>query len=555
MLFTSKTDTEKTAPSDEIKLLKQACLDGDEKTIEGLIKKEPHLLTSSFSDHDNQTPLHFAASGHLASVRLVLQLLRKKGENLSLKILKTPDKKGRLPVDIALENKNEQTSRELMAAMGPSITEAASTIKKFPELLYSLAKKASEEKQSWADVLLGCFYLNGIGIEKDEKNAATLFLKVAKQSDHMAQALIGICYHYGAGVNKDNKEAFTWFLKSAEQGNDVAQYNLAVFYDKGWGVSINQAKAVVWHQKAAYQGNKDSQHSLALCYLHGEGIDKDEKKATKWLLKSAEEGYLRSQLLLAHCYMKGIGITEDVSQAGEWYQRAANQGDSCAQYNLAVLFISERIKSEQPWKNALPWLSKAAEQGDRDAQFRLGHCYHIGKEGEISPDLQKAIKWYGKAAEQGHSEAQNLLGLQYLNSNEVKDLKEAIRWFCIAADQENPMAQYNLYFAYARGVGVEKDLKKASEYLYKSAQGGYCLAQMKLGEEYASENQIENAMIWYQKATDQGDENAATKLMQLKKNHPKIAPSILLSQNKHRLMGSSPQAAAPPVVPASEHKP
>jgi hypothetical protein len=47
-----------------------------------------------------------------------------------------------------------------------------------------------------------------------------------------------------------------------------------------------------------------------------------------------------------------------------------------------------------------------------------------------------------------------------------------MRWYRKAADQGNAFAQRNVGFLYANGLGVQRDLKQAREWMQKAAAGG-----------------------------------------------------------------------------------
>ena len=70
--------------------------------------------------------------------------------------------------------------------------------------------------------------------------------KAAEQGDPQAQCNLGRCYIEGDGVEKDEKEA-------AEQGVAKAQFNLGVCYERGKGVEQDSSEAVKWYRKAAEQ--------------------------------------------------------------------------------------------------------------------------------------------------------------------------------------------------------------------------------------------------------------------------------------------------------------
>ena len=65
----------------------------------------------------------------------------------------------------------------------------------------------------------------------------------AERGDPDAQNQLGAMYLEGTGVEKDEKSAFYWFRKSAEQENAFGRYNLARCYENGQGVEKDDCAA------------------------------------------------------------------------------------------------------------------------------------------------------------------------------------------------------------------------------------------------------------------------------------------------------------------------
>jgi uncharacterized protein len=55
----------------------------------------------------------------------------------------------------------------------------------------------------------------------------------------------------GLGVPRDQTQAAAWYSKAADQGHPVAQYNLGVIYERGQGVTQDYARADVWFNLVA----------------------------------------------------------------------------------------------------------------------------------------------------------------------------------------------------------------------------------------------------------------------------------------------------------------
>ena len=145
--------------------------------------------------------------------------------------------------------------------------------------------------------------------------------------------------------------------------------------------------------------------------------------------------------------------------------------------------------------------------------LKIGNCYYDGK--GITRDYKNAVQWYKKAADQGDSFAQNRLGLCYEYGCGVQqDYAQAVKYYRLAADQENSDAQSNLGWCYQNGHGVQQDYGQAVKYFRLAADQG-------------------KATDYYQKAANQGDKNAANKIMEMKhKNEERSNRMLWKSQGR-----------------------
>jgi len=80
-------------------------------------------------------------------------------------------------------------------------------------------------------------------------------LEKAQKRDSEAQRELGCLYRMGLGVNKDEAQAAKWYQKAAEAGNTKAQFYLGRLYEEGLGIAKDEARAMQWYLKAA-QGNQ-----------------------------------------------------------------------------------------------------------------------------------------------------------------------------------------------------------------------------------------------------------------------------------------------------------
>ncbi|GBC13887.2 kinase-like domain-containing protein [Rhizophagus irregularis DAOM 181602=DAOM 197198] len=100
--------------------------------------------------------------------------------------------------------------------------------------IFKLYNKAAENGDSFAQYNLGLYYQE---IEKDEIKAFEWVEKSAKQGQSDAQNYLGYFFENGIGVQKDLKEACN-------------------FYQYGWGIEKNEIEAQKWYKELAGQHHK-----------------------------------------------------------------------------------------------------------------------------------------------------------------------------------------------------------------------------------------------------------------------------------------------------------
>ncbi|WP_270539554.1 tetratricopeptide repeat protein [Bacteroides zhangwenhongii] len=214
------------------------------------------------------------------------------------------------------------------------------------------------------------------------------------------------------------------------------------------------------------------------------------------LLKEANLGNSEAQYKMGKC----LGDKKEYTQAFEWYSKAAAQGFAPAAYIIGY-YYENGMGVEKNTAKAFEWWSKAAAQGFAKAEYAIGRCYEKGM--GVEKNRAKAFEWYSKAAAQGNANGQYMLAFYYENGGVFgvpgvfKNLKEAFEWYSKAATQGHIGAQRRLAYFYSRGIGVEKNNDKASEWTSKA--DALVAAKAKRNATKVSE--------WYSKAAS-GDANS-----------------------------------------------
>lgn len=208
--------------------------------------------------------------------------------------------------------------------------------------------------------------------------AFRIWMPIAEAGDEIAQFNLGLLYFNGEGVPKDHHEAAKWYQLAALQGNDKAQSILGGMYLEGDGVQKDLFVATKWLQLAAEQFDKTAKVQLkkildehvdviATKTLGGAGSSLSEEERIRL---AAEHGDIYAANQMAYKYIDGDGVEKSETEAVKWYRVAANQGDPTAQYNLGMMYASDRgvppkIKDElmSNLAEAYVWLYLAARQG------------------------------------------------------------------------------------------------------------------------------------------------------------------------------------------------
>ena len=353
-------------------------------------------------------------------------------------------------------------------------------------------EELSSQDSDDARILLGDFYLTGCGVAKDRGRALTAFRHAAQNGDLDAQLSLAL------EEEESPEKSFEMIEKIAEKGYLPAQNAMAICYLNGTGTPNDPQKAFILFQKAAEQGYVVAQYNLGESYLKGLGTKENTEKAFEWLQKSADQGYALAQNDLAFLHFEGIGTQKNLEKAFIWFEKAAEQGFDLAQYNLSRCY-SNGFGTEKDLIKSFEWLAKAAEQGHGAAQYELGACYEQGVGTKKNPE--KAYEWYKKSADQGYSPAQYELESCYQKAigTPFDRLKQN-------ADKGNPLDQYDLAFFYLEGFGTQKDPKKAFELFQKSADKGNVKAQYNIAvcylEGVGTQKDPEKAFEWFQKAAN-----------------------------------------------------
>lgn len=83
--------------------------------------------------------------------------------------------------------------------------------------------------------------------------------KAAEQEQVDAQLMLGALYEKGRGLIQDYQRAYDWYMRAARQGNALAMERLGLIFARGRGVEQDLEQAYVWLNLAAARGDHDAE--------------------------------------------------------------------------------------------------------------------------------------------------------------------------------------------------------------------------------------------------------------------------------------------------------
>ncbi|MBQ9338408.1 MAG: sel1 repeat family protein [Lentisphaeria bacterium] len=370
-------------------------------------------------------------------------------------------------------------------------------------------------------------YFYGENRPENHTLAAYWFLKAAEKGIPEAQYNYASCLESGRGVKADIDAAFAWYKKASDQNFEPAMFRIARFYAAGLRDAAGQpillqdsAAAVEMLEKLALREYEPAELELASLRMARGSSPANQRYAYKLLCKiTARKQYSPAALrMLADCLFSGLGCERDRSKAAELLKRASDLGDPEASAKMGFLYEYGQQVRPDP-KLALEYYRKAAEAGHPMAQFKYAEAI---VEGNVpGKKMADALPWYRSSAKLNCPQALFRLGVLYYDGAGVtKDLRQAAKYFFQAAKMGYARAQFNLANMFDNGEITGKPDREAAFYWYmECAKRGDVRAQRQVAERYLKglgvDRSISNAEQWLRTAAENGDFSAGQLLTEI----------------------------------------
>ena len=206
-------------------------------------------------------------------------------------------------------------------------------------------------------------------------------------------------------------------------------------------------------------------------------------KSNELFRQSAEAGYSAAYSRMALIYFNGEGVEKNLKIAKYWaWLDFANLPEDSRENSILVQLIEPGDVNEDNQILFKKIIEEAADAGERDAMDNWASG--LNNTGE----KEKALALWQKAADLKHPNGMCNVARQCW-TEKVKDYERARVLFEEASKSGNEHAFYGLAVIYYQGLGVDRDVKKAWEYLEKAINKGdtesrYLFATMCLSNDF-----------------------------------------------------------------------
>ena len=154
-------------------------------------------------------------------------------------------------------------------------------------LLRPLVEKGDRDAQ----FLMGQMYFFGLGVERNDAQAAQLYSAPADRGHAEAQYRLGYLYATGQGVAYDPAAAERWWLEAAKRNHRGAVVVLSDFYHEGLYRKEDEVKARIWLNRAAVLGDAEAMYKLGRRLMTPDKVATDFRRAYAWLYIAAYRGH------------------------------------------------------------------------------------------------------------------------------------------------------------------------------------------------------------------------------------------------------------------------
>jgi TPR repeat protein len=209
-----------------------------------------------------------------------------------------------------------------------------------------------------------CLFIFSMPANANEADSFNAMVALANKGDAEAQYHVGMMHNNGIGTQKDPRQAFEWFQKSAASNDPLGAYKLGCYFaGQGAGIVTSDSnEALKYKLISAKAGYALAQHDVAILYDR----QGNPEEALKWWKMAGDQGFPMALYSLSMSYSAGKGTTKDLSLSYAYFKLSKlapkkNVNEMAAMLSKPELEKAEKLVSE--WKPQPIALTLKARRG------------------------------------------------------------------------------------------------------------------------------------------------------------------------------------------------
>jgi len=219
---------------------------------------------------------------------------------------------------------------------------------------------------------LGYLYANGLGVERDDEQAAAWFRRADGPGSAGRPVQPGLSITSAGRCAAVLRRGRELYRRAADQGDADANEQPGRLYQTAGGWPETKAAAIALYEKAADLGKCGRCSTSVWSYLNGDGVRRATPQAEYWLRLSAKDGQRGwPKATWVGCTSTASGCGKSDVKAAEWYRRRPSRARAIPSTCSGRLYEAGRgvVRDKAA---ALDWYRKAAAGGHEQARTRSG---------------------------------------------------------------------------------------------------------------------------------------------------------------------------------------
>ena len=219
---------------------------------------------------------------------------------------------------------------------------------------------------------LSCLLMFSVPARANDADTFKAMVALADKGDAEAQYHVGMMHNNGIGTQKDPKQAFVWFQKAAAANDPLGAYKLGCYYAGQFAgvVATDANEALKYKLVAAKAGYALAQNDVAHLYSRQD----NPEEAVKWWKMASDQGDPMALYSLSGSHFQGKGTPKDLSLAYAYFKLSNVAPKTKVKDMATILSKPELEKAEKlvsEWKPQPTALTLKAKRGVQAAEDLL----------------------------------------------------------------------------------------------------------------------------------------------------------------------------------------